>query len=306
MEILTLAPSDSYALLDSGNGRKLERFGSYITSRPDPNAIWKPRLPLSAWKEAHATFRTDVPRGEKRWALRGFDERAPWQIDFEGLTLNLKPTPFKHTGLFPEQASNWRWFGKLIEKSPSPVKVLNLFGYTGGATLYAARCGAQVTHVDASKPAVTWARDNQASSGLDDKPIRWIIDDAVKFAAREVKRGNTYDAVIMDPPSFGRDPQGKVFKFEEDVPRLLETVKQLAPDPLFILINSYSLGFSPEVIRNMLGDILPLSSVACGELHIEEDMRSRPLEGCSPESAGNPRCAGRHLPCSIFARYEKR
>ncbi len=282
-----LLPSDSYALRDSGNGMKLERFGQYTIARPDPTALWEPTLSSAIWQEVAAIFSKEKSalRGE-RWRNINISEDS-WTIACDTIQLRLHLTPFKHTGLFPEQMLNWRWFGPLISTSPKPPRVLNLFGYTGGATLYAASCGAEVTHVDASKPSVTWARENQNLSGLQDAPIRWIVDDAYKFVMREARRGAQYDAVIMDPPSFGRDPKGKVFTFEKDVPKLLEAIRSiLVPDPLFFLINSYAMGYSPTVIKNLLAHILPFEKITCGELHIREELTQRTL------------------PCSVYARYQ--
>ncbi len=285
MHILTLQPLDDYELLDSGQEYKLERFGAYTLVRPDPNALWHKKMSDDAWKEADAVFRGETASAGARWHNKHVHD--PWHITYKSLTLQLKLSPFKHTGLFPEQVQNWEWFSDIIKKSPTQPKVLNLFGYTGGATLAAATAGADVTHVDASKPAITWARENQKLSGMEEKPIRWIVDDALAFVRREARRGNTYDGVIMDPPAFGRDPKGKIFKFERDVPVLLEEIQKiLSPKPLFMLMNSYAMGYSATVIKNMLGDILPLERVTCGELHITETS------------------GGRSLPCSIFARYE--
>ncbi len=281
-----LFPSDSYALRDSGRGMKLERFGQYTIARPDPNAIWEPTLDETFWQNADATFLVAKSLRGSRWNNTNVAEDL-WDISIDSIRLHLKLTPFKHTGLFPEQILNWNWFGELITSSPTPVRVLNLFGYTGGATLYAAARGAQVTHVDASKPSITWARENQTLSGLSDAPIRWIVDDAYKFVLREARRGAQYDAVIMDPPAFGRDPKGKVFQFEKDVPKLLEAVsKILVSDPLFFLINSYAMGYSPVVLKNLLARILPFEKITCGELQIREEYTQRTL------------------PCSVYARYQ--
>jgi len=264
----------NYELLDSGGGVKLERFGSYILSRPDPNAIWNKRLPDTEWRKADATF-------TKGWDNKRVQE--PWTFAYEQLSLLLKLTPFKHTGLFPEQIENWEWFGDLLRGRKDP-KILNLFGYTGGATLYTAACGATVTHIDASKPAMIWAHESQEASKLTAAPIRWITDDALAFAKREVRRGNTYDGIILDPPSFGRSPKGKVFKFEEDMHPLLDTIRQLlSKEPLFILLNSYATGFSAETIKNLVADHIR-GTYEYGELNIKESHTDR------------------LLPCSQFVR----
>jgi 23S rRNA (cytosine1962-C5)-methyltransferase len=281
-----LSPQEAYALRDSGGGMKLERFGNYTLSRPDPIAIWEPTLAPALWHGADALFLKEKSAHQNRWKNQFVDENA-WTVSVDAISLKLKLTPFKHTGFFPEQILNWRWFGNLIETAQRPPKVLNLFGYTGGATLYAAARGAQVTHIDASKPSVAWARENQIVSGLENAPIRWIIDDALKFVTREARRGAHYDAIIMDPPSFGRDPKGKVFTFEKDVPKLLDAItKILTPEPLFFLINSYAMGYSPTVLKNLLARIVPFEKIQCGELQIREEHTQRTL------------------PCSIYARYQ--
>jgi 23S rRNA (cytosine1962-C5)-methyltransferase len=285
MKSCILEPLEQYALLDSGDGEKLEKFGQYILSRPDPNAVWQKKSP-SAWQKADAIFHKGKSIHGARWENRNIKE--PWRFSFEKISLWLKLTPFKHTGLFPEQILNWQWFGEILEKSPISCRVLNLFGYTGGATLYAASKGASITHVDASKPSVAWARENQKLSGLENAKIRWIVDDAKKFITREIKRGHKYDAVILDPPSFGRDPKGKVFKFEKDVPELLKLIGQaVSLNPLFVLFNSYATGYSPTVIKNMLSEILPAEKIESGELEIKE------------------RSTQRVLPTGIFARYKQ-
>jgi len=285
-QIDILLPHDAYALRDSGNGMKLERFGQYTVARPDPTALWEPTLAHTIWENVDATFfKNKLTKGE-HWKNTNVAEDL-WVVPYENIRMHLHLSPFKHTGLFPEQILNWQWFGPLISSAIKPPRVLNLFGYTGGATLYAATCGAQVTHVDASKPSITWARENQTLSNLQDAPIRWIIDDAYKFVTREARRGAQYDAIIMDPPSFGRDPKGKIFTFEKDVPKLLEAIHGiLAPDPLFFLINSYAMGYSPTVIKNLLAHVLPLEKITCGELQIREEYTQRAL------------------PCSVYARYQ--
>ncbi len=289
METYTLGPIEDYELIDSGNGEKLEKFGNYIISRPDPNAIWNKKIGAAEWQKANAIFHSSpspkINLGN-HWENR--DIKDPWIFSFEKISMQLKLTPFKHTGVFPEQILNWEWFGEIIKKSESKPNILNLFGYTGGATLYAASKGAKVTHVDSSKPSVAWAIENQKLSGLTNSPIRWIVDDAKKFVDREIKRGHKYDAVIMDPPAFGRDQKGKVFKFENDVPKLIESVKKiLNPKPLFAIFNSYSTGYSAEVIKNLFSEMFSENKIEYGELSIKEKNTQR------------------RLPAGIFARYKQ-
>ncbi|MFA6495448.1 MAG: class I SAM-dependent methyltransferase [Candidatus Paceibacterota bacterium] len=272
-----------YELLDSGDGYKLERYGAHTIARPDPMVIWNKKNP-DIWKHADAVFHKDKRADGKHWENKSIDDL--WFFRFEQITMQLRMTPFKHTGLFPEQIANWLWMKEKLS-GQRDVKVLNLFGYTGGATLFLASQGAIVTHVDASKPSITWARENQRQSGLGDAPIRWIVDDAQKFVAREARRGMVYDAVLLDPPAFGRDPKGKVFQFEKDVPLLLENIKRiLSPTPLFVLLNSYSMGYSPVVLENLFTDYFPPQRIESGELQILEKN-------------------GRALPCSVFARYSE-
>ncbi|MRR10236.1 class I SAM-dependent rRNA methyltransferase [bacterium] len=285
MKTLIISDLPDYRLLDSGRGLKLESWSGYVVSRPDPNAVWEPRRPEPEWRRAQAVFQKTAHQGAKNWIVRTPPPRD-WGFGFRGLRCELQLTPFKHTGIFPEQAANWDWFARLIKDSQDQPSVLNLFGYTGAATLAAAAAGAKVCHVDASRPALTWANRNQQLSGLAGAPVRWILDDCLKFVKREQARGARYDAVIMDPPAFGRDPRGKVFKFEEDVPRLLRSCRDILADrPLFFLVNGYAMGYSATVLRNMLSEILPIDWVECGELQLRED--------------GGGRC----LPCSVFARY---
>ena len=205
-----------YQVIDCSQGEKLERWGKYLLVRPDPQVIWDTPKAEKGWHKHNAHYHRSK-KGGGEWEF--FDLPEQWTIHYNDLTFNLKPFSFKHTGLFPEQAANWDWFGDKIRKAGRPVKVLNLFAYTGGATLAAAAAGAQVTHVDASKGMVQWAKENAASSGLSDKPIRWLVDDCVKFVEREIRRGNHYDAIIMDPPSYGRGPKGEIWKIEESVYR---------------------------------------------------------------------------------------
>ena len=239
-----------YEVIDCSDGEKLERWGKYILLRPDPQVLWSTPKNDKRWKQLNGHYHRSN-RGGGEWEFFKLPEQ--WTINYRDLTFNLKPFSFKHTGLFPEQAANWDWFGDLIRRADRPVKVLNLFAYTGGATLAAAAAGAHVTHVDASKGMVTWAKENAASSGLSDAPIRWIVDDCVKFVQREIRRGNHYDAIIMDPPSYGRGPKGEIWKIEESIHGLIQLCTQLlSEDPLFFLVNSYTTGLQPAVLTYMI------------------------------------------------------
>lgn len=239
-----------YEVIDTSGGEKLERWGEYILVRPDPQVIWNTPKTHRGWKHRNAHYHRSN-KGGGEWEF--FQLPQQWSIHYDNLTFQLKPFSFKHTGLFPEQAANWDWFSDLIRRSDRPVKVLNLFAYTGGATLAAAAAGAQVTHVDASKGMVGWAKENARSSGLENAPIRWIVDDCQKFVERELRRGNHYDAVIMDPPSYGRGPKGEIWKIEDAIHPLVKLCVQLLSDePLFFLINSYTTGFAPSVLRYLL------------------------------------------------------
>ena len=239
-----------YQVIDTSRGEKLESWGDYTLVRPDPQVIWNTKRTERGWKSPNAHYHRSE-KGGGEWEF--FDLPKQWQIHYKDLTFNLKPFNFKHTGLFPEQATNWDWFGNLIKNANRPIKVLNLFAYTGGATLAAAAAGANVTHVDASKGMVQWAKENAASSGLEDKPIRWLVDDCVKFVEREIRRGNTYDAIIMDPPSYGRGPKGEIWKIEESIHAFIQLcTKILSDDPLFFLVNSYTTGLAPAVLTYML------------------------------------------------------
>lgn len=239
-----------YEVLDASRGEKLERWGEFILIRPDPQVIWDTERIHRGWKKCSAHYHRSS-RGGGEWEF--FDLPQQWEIHYGKLAFHLKPFSFKHTGLFPEQAVNWDWFGDKIRRAKRPVKVLNLFAYTGGATLAAAAAGAQVTHVDASKGMVSWAKENAASSGLKDAPIRWLVDDCVKFVEREIRRGNRYDAIIMDPPSYGRGPNGEVWKIEDAIHPLIRLcVSILSEQPLFFLVNSYTTGLAPAVLTYML------------------------------------------------------
>jgi len=239
-----------YEVIDTSNGEKLERWGKYILLRPDPQVLWDTPKKNPAWKQLNAHYHRSK-KGGGEWEF--FDLPEQWAIHYEDLTFHLKPFSFKHTGLFPEQAANWDWFSDLIKKANRPIKVLNLFAYTGGATCAAAKAGASVTHVDASKGMVTWAKENAAASGLADAPIRWIVDDCVKFVEREIRRGNHYDAIIMDPPSYGRGPKGEIWKIEEKIHPFIALCQQLlSDDPLFFLVNSYTTGLAPAVLTYLI------------------------------------------------------
>ena len=239
-----------YEVLDTSNGEKLERCGKYLLVRPDPQVIWNTPHEHPGWKKKNGHYHRSS-KGGGEWEF--LDLPNEWSISYKDLTFHLKSFSFKYTGLFPEQAVNWDWFSSLIKGASRPIKVLNLFAYTGGATISAAKAGAQVTHVDASKGMVSWAKENAAASGLSDAPIRWLVDDCTKFVERELRRGNHYDGIIMDPPSYGRGPKGEIWKIEENIFPFIElTTKLLSDKPLFFLINSYTTGLQPAVLSYML------------------------------------------------------
>ena len=232
-----------YELLDASDGERLERWGKYILVRPDPQIIWKNTREHPLWKKADGIYRRSSGGGGG-WVKSKMPEQ--WSVGYGDLNFRIKPMGFKHTGLFPEQAANWDWFSKLIKTADRPIKVLNLFAYTGGATMAAAKAGAQVVHVDASKGMVAMAKENAQLCGLADAPIRYIVDDCKKFVEREIRRGNKYDGIIMDPPSYGRGPNGEVWKLEDNIDELITLVSQvLSDEPLFFLVNSYTTGLSP-------------------------------------------------------------
>ena len=240
-----------YEVIDWSCGEKLERWGDYILVRPDPQVIWNTPKKQPGWKRRNGHYHRSK-KGGGEWEF--FDLPEQWSIRYRNLTFHLKPFCFKHTGLFPEQAVNWDWCAEKIKTAGRPVKVLNLFAYTGGATLSAAAAGASVTHVDASKGMVAWAKENAAASGLGKAPIRWLVDDCVKFAEREIRRGNKYDAIIMDPPSYGRGPKGEIWKIEESIHSFIQLcVRLLSDQPLFVLLNSYTTGLQPAVLAYLLG-----------------------------------------------------
>lgn len=260
--MFTASDWKEYEVLDTSGGEKLERWGKYLLVRPDPQVIWNTPRQDTGWKKPNAHYHRSE-RGGGEWEF--FDLPEQWTIHYttsigKTLTFHLKPFSFKHTGLFPEQAANWDWFSKLIADEIScgkQVKVLNLFAYTGGATLAAASAGASVTHVDASKGMVQWAKENAESSGLKDAPIRWLVDDCKKFVEREIRRGNHYNAIIMDPPSYGRGPKGEIWKMEDNIYELVKLTAQLLSDrPLFFLLNSYTTGLQPAVLSYLIGSVI--------------------------------------------------
>ncbi len=276
-----------YEVLDCSGGEKLERWGDYLLVRPDPQVIWDTPRTHRGWKHRNAHYHRSK-KGGGEWEFFQLPEQ--WPIHYKGLTFHLKPFNFKHTGLFPEQAVNWDWFSEKIRRANRPVKVLNLFAYTGGATLAAAKAGASVTHVDASKGMVAWAKENAAASGLKDAPIRWLVDDCVKFVQREIRRGSRYDAVIMDPPSYGRGPKGEIWKIEDSLhPFLRLCVKLLSDRPLFFLINSYTTGLAPAVLTYLLGTELRDYGG-----HVESEEIGLPVTE-----------SGLALPCGASGRWER-
>ena len=255
-----------YEIIDCSKGEKLERWGDYILLRPDPQVLWDLPRKNPAWKKLNGHYHRSN-KGGGEWEF--FDLPKQWSINYKDLTFHLKPFTFKHTGLFPEQAVNWDWFSEKIRNANREIKVLNLFAYTGGATLAAAKAGAKVTHVDASKGMVTWGKENAVASGLEDAPIRWLVDDCVKFVEREIRRGNHYDGIIMDPPSYGRGPKGEIWKLEDNVYDLITLTEQvLSDDPLFFAINSYTEGLSPAVMEYIVKTTL--CPVTGGHTHCDE------------------------------------
>lgn len=277
-----------YEILDMANGEKLERWGNIYLIRPDPQIIWKDKSYPNKWNMANARYNRSNTGGGA-WEYK---KRLPesWQIKYKNLTFNIKPMGFKHTGLFPEQAVNWDWMIKKIKDSKREINVLNLFAYTGGATVACLSAGAKVCHVDSSKGMTTWAKENVESSGLRDRPVRFIIDDVIKFVQREIRRERKYDAIIMDPPSYGRGKNGEVWQFENNIADLVELcTKVLSDDPLFFLINSYTTGISSKVLENLL--YLNMKKykgiISSGEIGLP--MKDSKLV----------------LPCGIYGRWEK-
>lgn len=294
-KIIITEPNADYELIDSGDGEKLERFGEVVLRRPDPQALWN-KTDESIWKEANGYFIREGREG--RW---NFTKNTPekWTINFSDLTFNIRPSSFKHTGIFPEQAPNWDWTRNLIKneiieikkagsENQRDVSVLNLFGYTGGASIACAQAGAKVCHVDASKSSISLAKENAESSKIPDTSIRWILDDAKAFVAKEIRRGNKYDGIIMDPPAFGRGPEGDVWQIEDDFVKFVEECKKLLSDtPLFFLVNGYASGYSQLAYYYSVKDLVEkyVGEVESGELTIRETKSDR------------------LLPCGIFARW---
>ena len=282
--ITTTISQTDYELLDSGNNRKLERFGDIVLDRPDPQALWKPMLSEQEWNNAHAKFSADE---KGAWQ---FFKKVPekWEVKIGDFSFWIHLGSFKHTGVFPEHLANWDWIQNVLKGATPEMNVLNLFGYTGGATLAAAKAGASVVHLDGSKSAINWAKDNAQSSGLAEKPIRWILDDALVFLRREVKRGRLYHGIIMDPPAYGHGPDGEMWKIEKDFLTLLDLCKQvLAPDAKFVLINGYASGYSSIAYQNCLSSLMKdlKGEIEIGELSIQETKHKR------------------LLPAGIFARW---
>ncbi len=275
-----------YEIMDMADGEKLEKWGNITLIRPDPQIIWKEKTFEAKWKTADARYHRSKSGGGG-WQ---YNKKLPaaWQVKYKNLTFNIKPMGFKHTGLFPEQAVNWDWMIDKIKNAKRPIKVLNLFAYTGGATVACLSAGASVCHVDSSKGMVAWAKENVASSGLEKAPVRYIVDDVVKFVEREIRRGNTYDAIIMDPPSYGRGANGEVWQFEENIYNLVKLcTKVMSDNPLFFLINSYTTGTSSIVLENILKmNIKRKAKFSSGEIGL-------------PMTNSNL-----VLPCGIYGRWE--
>ncbi|MEW6178454.1 MAG: class I SAM-dependent methyltransferase [Chloroflexota bacterium] len=285
--ILTSPEWLDYELLDSGNGWKLERFGQYLLIRPEAEAVWSQALPQNKWAAAHTRFVPSPEENGGHWQnLKTMPER--WTLHYKNLSFIVQTTASRHIGVFPEQACQWDWISEQVSTAGRPVRVLNLFGYTGLATLAAASAGAQVTHVDASRKAIQWARENQTLCGLESAPIRWILDDAIKFVQRESRRGSKYDGLILDPPKFGRGPKGEVWEFFRLLPDLLEACKQvLSERPVFVILTAYAVKASALTLHYALREMIgrPEGEWTCGEVALQE------------------KSAGRLLSMAIFARW---
>jgi 23S rRNA (cytosine1962-C5)-methyltransferase len=287
LSLLTSPAWKDYTLLDSGGGLKLEQLGPYRLVRPEAEAIWQPAAPEREWKSAHAEFKPSAEENGGHWEQRQpIPER--WQVEYRGLRGWARLSNSRHVGVFPEQGSGWDWIEEQVQSAARPIKVLNLFGYTGFASLAAARAGAQVTHVDASPKAIAWARENQALSGLADKPIRWIVDDALKFVEREARRSSLYEGLILDPPKFGRGPKGEVWEFYKLIPELLQACrKALSPAPRFVLLTAYAVKASAITLHYAVEEMMAgcKGQTSAGEIALPE------------------KSAGRLLSTAIFARW---
>lgn len=284
---------NGYALLDSGHGRKLEKYGKVIVDRPEPQALWAPSLPENDWKAAHASFtNTGNEDGDSgKWHLnKALKDQCPesWEVEWNGIKFICRLMSFRHMGLFPEQAPHWNWVSEKIKTADRQLNILNLFAYTGAASIAAAKDGAQVTHLDASKKAIQWAKDNQTANNMEDLPIRWICDDAKAFVARELRRGRKYDGIILDPPKFGRGPDGEKWQLEEDLPELLDHCAQLLSDtPEFMILTAYAMRLSSVSLAATLHDVVKDKGgdMEYGELLIQ------------------PQTGNRVLSTSLFARW---
>lgn len=285
--LLTSPDWTDYELLDSGGGAKLERYGAYTFMRPEHQAVWQRALPPQRWQTVDAIFQATSEESGGRWQFLKPVEPG-WYMNYKGLKFIARASASRHMGVFPEQAAQWDWMTDLIRSTGRSIRVLNLFGYTGLATLAAAQAGATVTHVDASKKAIAWARENQALSGLSERPVRWLVDDVYKFVRREVRRGSQYEGLILDPPKFGRGPEGQVWEFFESLPNLLQECRALlSPKPLFIILTAYAIRASSLSVYYALQEMVAGlgGTVTTGELALKE------------------RSAGRLLSTAIFARW---
>jgi 23S rRNA (cytosine1962-C5)-methyltransferase len=283
---LLASPWEEYELLDSGDGQKLERFGQYRLVRPEVEALWQPALPEAAWKDANASFVTRDELHGGHWVINDLPKR--WLLSYRGLKMWMQASGSRQVGVFPEQSAHWDWIEEQIKKAKRPLRVLNLFGYTGLASLAAARSGAQVTHVDASRKVVEWGKENQVSSGLADQSIRWLVDDAIKFVQRESRRDSFYDGIILDPPKFGRGPKGEVWEFYKLIPELLDACKRiLSPQPVFVVMTAYAVKASSVTLFQAMDEMMAAHTgrVMAGELVLQE------------------KSAGRYLPTAIYARW---
>ena len=277
---INIAPAQDwvdYELIDSGDGSKLERFGKFVFTRPEAQAVWSPIQTSSIWSKADASFQTTAEENGGHW---NFNRQIPdsWEMRYKNISFKARAGASRHLGVFPEQAVHWDWMSELLSNARRPAKVLNLFGYTGLASLAAAKAGAQVTHVDASKKAIAWARENQVLSDLTDAPIRWIVDDALKFVEREIRRGNLYDGIIMDPPKFGRGPKGEVWEFFRLLPQMLAACKgALLPKPLFFIVTAYAVKSSALTLHGAISELMSDKggSLEVGELVTAEKSGGR-------------------------------